>query len=1126
MVQKNTILIFMKKKSILIYFITLLLIFPFGVYAQSQKVKLSGSKITLKSAFEQIEKQTGLSVDYDSKSINVNNLVTSSAKEMPVSEAVELLLKGTNCTYSFSNNHIVVTKALDESKASKQVALRIVKGTVTDSNGDPIIGATVVEKNTQNGTVTDLNGNYSLANVASNATLVVSYVGMKTQELALNGKSELSVSLSDDAINLSEVVAIGYGTQKKRDVTGSLETVKAAAFNRASNSGSMLSLLQGQAAGVSVQSSSGALGSEAKILIRGLSSVSASTSPLYIIDGVPAGTNLINQSDVESIQILKDAAATSIYGAKGSNGIILITTKTGSTGKPSIQFDYSTGISTMPFQQVGLINTNQWFEMMDESSMSYRGTAYDLATDYWSGISYSTEKLTRDQATAINTDWKKAMLRTGSYHNANLSISGGDKLVKYFISGVYRNDKGIIQNDGLDRYGIRSNIDFHPRTNLSFGSRINLELQKRQNSGGEFKHITSIPFLPIKSLADPTMYFNPLAGNRAANNDINLNLNTNNAYRALIGLFAEYSFPFIKGLSARTELAFDYNQSNTRAWKSKDLNTDGFSTGSASDTESNGTNFKVYLTYDKSWEKHNLNIVGGTESQRSTAWLESLGGKDLVGIYHELGNPNQKTTLSSSLNSESYSLSYFGRANYKFMDRYLAALSYRRDGSSTFTPEYRWGNFFAFSAGWIITDEAFMSEFGKNNFLKLRGSIGQSGNSGISPKLDANGYSTGRSYGSADIVATNGTLLNTMAVDDLRWETTTSTDIGVDYGFFKNRINGSLAFYRKYVKDLLLSVALPLSTGIESGAMWRNIGDLVNEGVELSVLSTNINTKKFKWQTSFNIAFNHNEVKKLTPVVDAKGTGMASVPNITKVGYGIRDYYLADFAGIDPATGVGKIYALDKVYYTQTGETRRLTDADGNYILLDASTSYAGANYFHHKNKNAIPKYYGGITNMLNYGNFDFSMLITFSGGNYIYDIAMRQYVNNFVNSGGVVGLSDHYNNRWKAEGDNAKYGRLLWKGNMYKKADGTSVSYGDPRAHTTQFLYKGDYLKLKSVTLGYTLPVKNTSQNFRVYASFDNLYTLTQYPGWDPEGQGTIAEESWVTPQLFTASLGLSLKF
>ncbi|MBP1677423.1 MAG: susC1, partial [Bacteroidetes bacterium] len=308
----------MKKKSILLYFITLLLIFPLGLYAQSQKVKLSGSKITLKSAFEQIEKQTGLSIDYDSKTINLNDLVTTSAKEMPVGEAVELLLKGTNYAYSFSNNHIVVKKALNDTKALKQGSSRTVKGTITDSNGDPIIGATVVEKNTQNGTVTDLNGNYSLSNVASNATLVVSYVGMKTQELVLNGKPELSVSLSDDAINLSEVVAIGYGTQKKRDVTGSLETIKADVFKQTTNSSNITAMLQGQAAGVSVQTSNGGLGSGATVLIRGLSSINAGTAPLYIIDGVPAGTSLINQADVESVQILKDAAATAIYGAKGS----------------------------------------------------------------------------------------------------------------------------------------------------------------------------------------------------------------------------------------------------------------------------------------------------------------------------------------------------------------------------------------------------------------------------------------------------------------------------------------------------------------------------------------------------------------------------------------------------------------------------------------------------------------------------------------------------------------------------------------------------------------------------------------------------------------------------------------
>jgi len=1117
----------MKKKSILLYFITLLLIFPLGLYAQSQKVKLSGSKITLKSAFEQIEKQTGLSIDYDSKTINLNDLVTTSAKEMPVGEAVELLLKGTNYAYSFSNNHIVVKKALNDTKALKQGSSRTVKGTITDSNGDPIIGATVVEKNTQNGTVTDLNGNYSLSNVASNATLVVSYVGMKTQELVLNGKPELSVSLSDDAINLSEVVAIGYGTQKKRDVTGSLETIKADVFKQTTNSSNITAMLQGQAAGVSVQTSNGGLGSGATVLIRGLSSINAGTAPLYIIDGVPAGTSLINQADVESVQILKDAAATAIYGAKGSNGIVLITTKVGTTGKPTVQFDYGTGISSMPFQQMRLTNNTQWFEMANEAKAGAGLGAYDLITDYWPGLNYTPEKITNDQAANINTNWQDAILQTGSYHNANLSISGGDKHVKYFISGMYRKDIGVIKNDGLERYGLRSNVDFTPRSNFTLGSRINLEFSKRQNSSGGFNSIFAPSWLPVYSLLDPTQYFNPLAGNNAMNNDLNHRLNKSNAYRALVGLYAEYSIPFVTGLKARAEIAFDYNQTNNRAWTSKEVAPDNYATGSASDTESNGTNLKAYLTYDKTFAQHNLNIVGGYEAGKAYTWAESLGGKDLVGTYHELGNPNQKTTLSSSMTGESYSLSYFGRANYKFMDRYLASLSVRRDATSTFTPEYRWGNFMAFSAGWIITDEAFMGDFGKKHFLKLRGSVGQTGNSGIPGKLDFPGYTTSLAYGDASINATNGTLLNSVGVKNLKWETTTSVDLGVDFGFFKNRINGSLAYYNKYVNGLLLAVALPTSAGLNSGSIYSNIGDLLNEGIELSVQSTNINVGKFTWQTMFNIAYNHNEVKKLSPVVDAKGTGYVSNPYITKVGSGIKDFYGADFAGIDPQTGLGKIYALDKDYYKQTGTTRRLTDENGAYVLLDATATLISANYFHHKDKNQIPKYYGGLTNNFSYGNFDASVLITFSGGNYLYDISMRDAIqNNFITNGWAI--YDQYRNHWKAAGDNAKYQRLLWKNNLYKDANGASVNFGDTRGYTSQYLYKGDYVKLKSVTLGYTIPfsaaVKRTIQEMRVYTTCDNLYTITDYPGWDPETMS--AATYWQTPLMFTASFGVQIKF
>jgi hypothetical protein len=346
--------------------------------------------------------------------------------------------------------------------------------------------------------------------------------------------------------------------------------------------------------------------------------------------------------------------------------------------------------------------------------------------------------------------------------------------------------------------------------------------------------------------------------------------------------------------------------------------------------------------------------------------------------------------------------------------------------------------------------------------------------------------------------------------------------LGLDFGFFNHRISGSVAYYNKYVKGLLLASSLPPSSGISS--IWGNIGDLVNSGIELSVSSSNLESGKLKWQTTLNIAFNHNEVKKLTPEVDKAGTGMVELPYITKVGCGVRDYYLADFAGIDPQTGLSQIYALDQDYYTKTGETRRLKDTEGKDVILLNTNPNANTNLFHLKGKNEIPKYYGGITNKFNYKGFDLSVLVTFSGGNYILD--WQQLLLEDPNANGTI-LADFVHNYWKKPGDNAKYQRLDYEGNITME-DGTIYAQGDKRTWNDQFLYKGDFVKLKSINFGYTLPIssdrKNLFQAFRLYASMENLYTLTKYPGWDPEGQGLVGQ--YDLPQLFSASIGVTIKF
>jgi TonB-dependent starch-binding outer membrane protein SusC len=1148
---------FLRKMKLTILFLltSVLSCISAETYSQITKLNVVENNSTLLNVLQTIENQSEFNFFYNEK-VDIDKTVSVDMTDKTVYEILDKVLANSSVKYKVMGRQIALYDKNEMEPFLPEVDQNSnISGKVIDKSGAPLPGVSIFVKGTTTGTTTDINGNFFLALPSDAKILTFSFIGMESQEINIGTSAKINVTMVESAIGLEEVVVVGYGSQKKRDVIGSISTIKSAVLETAVGSTNFNSLLQGQAAGVSVQSSSGRLGALVDITVRGLSSISAGTDPLWIIDGVPIMTSiyaenngsaaqspmaLINQSDIESIQVLKDAAATSIYGSRGSNGVIMVTTKSGVYGKTSLNLDFSTGISELPFHKVKFANTTQWFQIMDEAKQDYGLGAYNMS-DFYSLKPYSTEFLTRAQAEAINTDWLKETMRSGSFQNINISTSGGDKEVRYFLSANYRKDNSVMTNEDLERYGLRANIDLKPIRSLDIGTKINLSSSKgnrgkNERMGGDdgnksgisggfgFVNNTTVPFEPVYSLVNPLLYYNPYGGNPVATSDRANLVEELDIYRVLASLYGEYALPFIKGLSARTELSVDYVQANRNFWVSDIIRFDGSLAQDNASTSQN-VNYNLFLKYNKVFGDHSFNLTAGTESERSKAWWRKMEGLNMIGAYPQLGTPSLLISMYSGLNGEGYLKSYFGRANYKFKDKYLIGISIRRDGSSVFTPDFRWGNFIALSAGWILSDESFMREFGITNSLKIRGSYGQTGNANIPGNLDVSNYNGDNiqyAYGSADIMGTNGTILTSIGVSNLQWEKTNNLDLGLDFSFFNHRIDGSVAYYNKYVKDLLLAISLPPSSGI--GSIWGNIGDLVNSGIEFSVTSSNLESGRLKWLTTLNIAFNHNEVKRLTPEVDKAGTGMVSPPYITKVGYGIRDYYLADFAGIDPQTGLSQIYALDQDYYTETGETRRLKDSEGKDVLLLNNNPNANTNLFHMKGKNEIPKYYGGFTNKFTYKAFDLSVLVTFSGGNYILDY--QKLLLSTTDYYGEI-LEDYAQNYWKKPGDIAKYQRLDWNGNI-KMEDGTIIGMGNPRTWNDQFLYKGDFVKLKSISFGYTLPIsfnnKNIFQALRLYANVENLYTLTKYPGWDPEGQGLVGQ--YDLPQLFSASVGVSIKF
>ncbi len=1137
------------KISAFLLFCCLANIFAAPTYSQATKISLHLKDTSIEEVLNKIEDESEFYFLYNQKLIDVTRKVNIDADKEPIIDILNEILNN-DTKFIVYDRQIILTPS-DVTLISTAIQQLKITGTVVDKDGAPLPGVNVVVTGTTQGAITDIAGKYSIEVPPGSKNLTFSFIGMEPQEITIGTLTQINITMAESAIGLEEVVVVGYGSQKKRDIIGSISTIKSNVIETATGSSNFNSLLQGQAAGVSVQSTSGRLGADVDIKIRGLSSISAGTSPLWIIDGVPIQTgidigndgsapqspmSLINQSDIESIQVLKDAAATSIYGSRGSNGVILITTKSGTTGKATMNLDFSAGISDLPSQRMHFLNTTQWLRIKDEAKQAYGLGTYNMS-DVYDKRAYATEFLTREQAEVINTDWRKETMRQGNFQNLNFSTVGGDKAVRYYLSGNYRTDKSVMKNEDLKRYGVRANIDLKPLNSLEIGTKMNLSLSKgnrgkndqggvedgnENGTGGGFSFVNSatVPFEPVYSLANPLLYYNPLVGNPVATSDRANLVESLEIYRVLTSVYGEYHLPYIEGLSARTEASIDFIQSNRNFWVSDVIRQKG-SLAQDNASTSKSVQYKLYLKYSKVFGEHALDLVGGAEFARDNTWYRSMQGENLIGTYQQLGTPTLLTNMFSGLNGEGYGKSYFGRANYKFKDKYLAGISMRRDGSSVFTPDFRWGNFFAFSAGWILSDESFMGKFGKSNFLKIRGSFGQTGNASIPGNLDVTNFSSGLAYGSQDILGLNGTLVSSIGVTNLRWETTNNMDIGLDFGFFNHRIDGSIAYYNKYVKGLLLASTIPPSSGV--GSIWGNIGDLVNSGIEFSVTSSNLESRNLKWQTTLNIAFNHNEVKKLTPKVDMAGTGMVEMPYINKVGYGVRDYFLADFAGINSETGLGQIYALDQAHYTETGETQRLKDEQGNDILLLATNANSNTNRFHLKGKNGMPTYYGGISNKFTYKGFDLGFLITFSGGNYILDTFIRGLVN--PNANGEM-LADFDQNYWKNPGDKAKYQRLDWKGNV-KMDDGTTIGLGDSRTWNNQFLFKGDYVKLKSINFGYTLPFKSERkllQTLRIYGTLENLYTLTKYPGWDPEGLGLVSQ--WDLPQLFSASIGVTIKF
>lgn len=978
-------------------------------------------------------------------------------------------------------------------------------GRVLNASGsEPLPGVNVYIKGTSTGTLTDADGRYAIQ-VAPATTIVFSFIGYKSQEILYTGQTNLEIVLAEDIEELSEVVVMGYQSVEKRNLTGAVTSVKAENV-RDMSMNSIEQALVGQAPGVQVTQSSGTPGGGVTVRVRGVTSISASNTPLYVIDGVPVesgalsgrdfgGQNdnalaLLNFGDYESYTVLADAAAKAQYGSRASNGVIIITTKKGKKGASNITFDVQRGVVD-PTHKLDLLNSTELLTLQREA-IKNAGRNPD-ALGYIQGVT-----------DAVNTNWQDAVLRTGIMEQYQLSASGGDDKTTFYISGHYRSEEGIQLNNSFQRFGTTLNFDHNLTQKLKISTKIVLSraLNKRVKGDNFLDGVYSgaIRSLPYNVPYDESgVLIGPSSPLYAAFP------NFNPVGQALIPRFNTISVKttgFLKGeykindeMMLVGQVSLDYNDVTEDDYESSQTAIGGYlpSVGGQGYGTFQAQTFATVvsnarLTYAKTFGKHALNAFAGTELLQTYAMGGSVQGRLFSSDDFKYIQSAGLVDAGSSFRDPAHTiLSFIGTADYDYDDRFLASLSMRADGSSNFGANNKYGYFPAISAGWRISNEKFFPKSTVVNDLKLRGSFGYTGNE----RIGAFRYLG--LWGTTTYAGSSGVTPNSLDNPDIKWETTREINLGVDVSLLESRIQVTAQVYDKTTTDLLLSRPYALTTGFAS--ITSNIGSMNNKGVEFVVNSVNFDGA-FKWRTNLNLSTNINKVLSLVDSIPLyRGYTAEGVDgtNIIKEGQPLGTFFGLNFQGVDPATG--------NAIYEDRNKDGLITNADAMVI------------------GNSWPKLFGGFTNTFSYKGFDLSALFNFSWGNQILNLTKAGLMN--------MGTDLHNNQvrealrRWQKPGDITDVPRYEF-GN-------TSNTL-----HSNRLLEDGSYVRLKSLSLGYNLPARFTSrfkvQRIRVYASATNLWTWTKYTGSDPEvstldGSTSAAGIDFYTlPQVRTLAGGLTI--
>lgn len=1076
-----------------------------NAHSQNAKVSIRMNNVKLDKILNEIENQTDYLFIYNNQ-VDINKITSVKVKNEAVAQVLDRILSGTGINYELEGTHIILTtEAIKDLHAQQQA--KTVTGTVTDVSGEPIIGANIRIKGTTTGTITDIDGNFSIK-AEPQSVIEVSYIGYLTQETVINNQKSIRFLLKEDTKTLDEVVVIGYGVQKKADLTGSVANINTEKLNTQSNA-NIGQALQGKIAGVDIVSQGGAPGSGTRIMVRGIGTLN-NASPLYIVDGMYMNSiDHINPNDIASIDVLKDASSAAIYGSRAANGVIIVTTKEGSNteGKPIIDLSVNLGISTAS-KFLDMLDAKGWAEVTTIARQAIGKPALDMATDL---------------ANKPDNDWQDIMFRPALMQNYNLSVKGGGKYSTYYTGLGYFNQDGIVKGTNYQRYNIQSKNDykrgiFSAGTNLIISFSHDKPLHQELRGGMIGTILQSVPTLEKYddtreggyggTYGDVVNIPHPLAII-----DDNIMDRYNENVKIFANLYAQIEL--FKGLKYKLNLTPDFSFERYKNYLNKyDFGLATNSITQLTERQRRRRNILVenLLTFDRTFGEHKISALAGYTYQDSRFRHIQAYGEGLPQGLEEIDAAT--TNRSNEGNSwRSVLTSILGRVFYSYQNKYLFTATIRRDGSSKFGKNNRYGYFPSFSLGWNVAEEKFMENVHWLDQLKLRGGYGVLGNQEIDNYQYSSTITTGINYPDGNGGLLQGAFPKNFANPDIKWEETAMTNVGIDFMAFNNRLSLTADYYVKNTKDILQTVPIPISSGGANDPI-RNAGKIRNNGFEFNLGWMDQPNPDISYGINLIGSFNKNKVIAMgseSGSIKGGSTNQNITTSETKAGYPIGGYWLISTAGYFNSQEEVDAYAKDgkKIQPAAEPGDIKFVDANNDGVINDDDRVFQGSPF---------PDFTFALNGNMRYKNFDLSIGLQGVLGNKIYN-ATRQTLEDVTKGSNFLASCLDY---WTPENKNASHPRLTWD---------------DPnrntRAESDRYLENGSYLRLRSVQLGYTFPqtwFKGAIQHARVYINAENLFTITSYSGYSPDVNADNANyrgfDNFIYPTNRTFMLGLNVTF